>query len=112
MDADGNNRVMHEDHASEPSWSPDGQQIAFTSCRDDWNWDIYAIGADGQGLKRVTHDLAYKSRPSFSPDGQRIAYMSDHEGFSQIHVVGADGRNRKRLTHNEENHWHPAWSPD
>ena len=92
MDADGNNRVMHEDHGREPSWSPDGGEIAFTSWRDDWNWDIYVIGADGQGLKRVTHDLAYKSRPAFSPDGGRIAYMSEHEGFNHIYVVGADGR--------------------
>ena len=112
MDADGNNRVMHEDHGREPSWSPDGGEIAFTSWRDDWNWDIYVIGADGQGLKRVTHDLAYKSRPAFSPDGGRIAYMSEHEGFNHIYVVGADGRNRKRPTHNQEHHWHPAWSTD
>ena len=112
MDADGNNRVKHEDHGREPSWSPDGQQIAFTSWRDDWNWDIYVIGADRRGLKRVTHDLAPKFRPAFSPDGGRIAYMSDHEGFNHIYVVGADGRNRKRLTHNQENHLDPAWSPD
>ena len=112
IDADGDNRVRHEDHASEPSWSPDGQQIAFTSWRDDWNYDIYVIGANRQGLKRVTHDLAYKARPSFSPDGGRIAYMSLHGGFFHIYVVGADGTNRKRITHNEEHHGDPAWSPD
>ena len=112
MDADGNNRVMHEDHGREPSWSPDGGEIAFTSWRDDWNWDIYVIGADRRGLKRVTHDLAPKFRPAFSPDGGRIAYMSGHEGFNHIYVVGADGRNRVRLTHNQENHLDPAWSTD
>ena len=74
MDADGNNRVTHEDHASEPSWSPDGQQIIFTSWRDNWNYDIYVIGADRQGLRRVTHDLMFKGGPSWSPDGRRIAY--------------------------------------
>ena len=112
MDADGNNRVKHEDHASEPSWSPDGSKIAFTSWRNDWNYDIYEIGADRQGLKRVTHDLAPKWRPSFSPDGGRIAYMAAHEGFLHIYVVNADGRNRVRLTHNQESHGEPAWSPD
>ena len=111
MDADGNNRVMHENHGREPSWSPDGQQIAFVSWRHG-SHEIYVIGADRQGLKRVTHDEGYKSAPSFSPNGQRIAYMSRHEGFIHIYLVGADGRNRVRLTHNEENHRWPTWSPD
>ena len=70
------------------------------------------IGADGQGLERVTHNLAPKWSPSFSPDGQRIAYYASHEGFKHIYVVGVDGKNRTRLTHNEENHRGPAWSPD
>ena len=112
MDADGNNRVRHEDQARDPSWSPDGRTIAFLSSRDGGN-EIYLVGAGGQGLKRVTHDLAPKGNPSFSPDGRRIAYVvAEHRGPGQIYVVGTDGRNRERLTHNEENNWGPAWSPD
>ena len=113
MDADGRNREKLEDQASEPSWSPDGKQIAFVSSRDDrMTHEIYVIDADGQGMKRVTHDIVGQHRPAFSPDGRRIAYMAEHEGFSHLYVVGADGKNRVRLTHNEENHWAPAWSPD
>ena len=111
MDADGLNRVEFEDESMQPSWSPDGGKIAFVSWRDERN-EIYVIGADGQGLERVTHDLAPKWSPSFSPDGQRIAYYASHEGFYHIYVVGADGKNLNRLTHNEENHRGPAWSPD
>ena len=113
MDADGNNRVRHEDHAMEPSWSPDGGAIAFVSWRhDERGNEIYVIGADGQALRRVTHDLASQHRPAFSPDGGRIAYMARHEEFLHIFVVDADGRNRVRLTHNQEHHRDPAWSPD
>ena len=116
MDADGHDRERLEDQARQPSWSPDGQTIAFVSSRDGGNRaggnEIYVIGADGQGLKRVTHDLVGQQSPSFSPDGQRIAHYAPHEGFRHIYVVEADGRNLKRLTHNEENHWGPAWSPD
>ena len=111
MDADGHNRVVLENDASGPSWSPDGQTIAFVTIRDG-GLEIYVIGADGQGLERVTHDFLGGFSPSFSPDGGRIAYMSDHEGFSHIYVVGADGINRVRLTHNQENHLDPAWSTD
>ena len=111
MDADGRNRVRHEDRAMDPSWSPDGGAIAFVSSRHGNN-EIYVISADRQRLKRVTHDLASQQRPAFSPDGQRIAYMARHKGFLHIYVVDADGTNRKRLTHNQEHHWEPAWSPD
>ncbi len=70
------------------------------------------MDADGQGLERVTHDLAGKWNPSFSPDGGQIAYYASHEEFYHIYVVGVDGKNLKRLTHNQENHWGPTWSRD
>ena len=107
MDADGRNREKLEDRAMYPSWSPEGKQIAFA------HGEIYVIGADGQGRKKVTDDFVGKWSPSFSPDGRRIAYDAGKDGeLSQIYVVGADGRNRVRLTHNEEDHWGPTWSPD
>ncbi len=112
MDADGNNHVRLENQAADPSWSPDGQTIAFVSGRDGGS-EIYVIGVDGRGRKRVTHDLEPKGHPSFSPDGRRIAYVvREPHGLGQIYVMGADGKNRERLTHNEKNNWAPAWSPD
>ena len=111
MDAGGKNRVRLEDHATEPSWSPDGQQIAFLSGRDGGS-EIYVIGADGQGLEKVTHDFSGGFSPSFSPDGQRITYYRLHEGFKHIYVVDTDGKNLNRLTHNQGHHSQPTWSPD
>ena len=111
MDANGQNRVRFEDRTKQPSWSPDGGQIAFVSSKDEGN-EIYVMDADGQGLERVTHDLATKLNPSFSPDGGRIAYWGEEKGFYHIYVVGVDGKNLKRLTHNQENHRGPAWSLD
>ena len=113
MDADGRNRVMLEDQAREPAWSPDGREIAFMSQRDGGAWyHIYVIGADGQGLRRVTHHLWGAQKPAFSPDGKRIAYMAiDESSFSQIFVVNADGADPKRLTRDQQWHGDPAWSP-
>jgi TolB protein len=111
IDANGQNRVRFQDQTKQPSWSPDGGQIAFVS-RNDEGIEIYVMGADGQGLERLTHDLTGKSNPSFSPDGRRIAYDASHEGFRHIYVMGADGKNPVRLTHNKEDHSRPTWSPD
>ena len=65
MDANGNNRERFENDALGPSWSPDGGQIAFVSGRDEGAAEIYVIGADGQGLERVTHGLLGALSPSF-----------------------------------------------
>ncbi len=111
MDADGQNLERFENHAMQPSWSPDGQKIAFVSWRDGHN-EIYVIGADRQGLERVTHDFPMQQNPTFSPDGRRIAYWAEEVGFFHIYVVGADGNNLKRLTNNQEHHSLPTWSPD
>ncbi len=111
MDADGENRVVLENEASRPAWSPDGGQIAFVSGRDGGS-EIYVIGADGQGLERLTDDFLSGHSLSFSPDGRRIASDSTHVEFYHIYVMGADGKKRKWLTHNKEHHVHPTWSPD
>ena len=109
MDADGRNRQKLVDQARNPDWSPDGGEIVFLSSRDGGN-EIYVIGVDGQGRKRVTHDLAPKRYPSYSPDGRRIAYEDGRDGlFFDINVVDADGGNRKKL---EDKAMYPSWSPD
>ena len=70
------------------------------------------IGADGQGLERLTHDFLGGHSLSFSPDGRRIASDPWHEEFNHIYVMGADGKNPMRLSHNQKHHFHPTWSPD
>jgi Tol biopolymer transport system component len=93
---------------SNPSWSPDGRQIAFSSTRPfNDAWRIWAMNADGTGLRRVTDGFGYN--PMWSPDGSRIAYEAD----GRIQVVNADGSGAHPITspsglYDEG----PDWSPD
>ncbi len=59
-----------------PSWSPDGQEIAYT-CRIGGNAeDICAIGPAGGAPQRLTTDPARDILPSWSRDGRWIYFAS------------------------------------
>ena len=62
MDADGNNLRNLTNHLAwdeSPSWSPDGQRIAFQSDREGGkNFEIYVIDADGNNLRNLTNNPA------------------------------------------------------
>ncbi len=119
MDADGKNqqRLTNNDFAEwEPSWSPDGQRIAFTSsgAMDTWGWHIYVVDADGQNLRKLDPNNQGGWYPSWSPDGERIAFVSARDGWrnSNIYVMAADGSNQQRLTDGPNGDRYPSWSPD
>ena len=49
-----------------PSYSPNGRHIAFSSTRGSGNQQIWVIGRDGRGLRRVTSE-GNNEMPSWSP---------------------------------------------
>jgi len=95
----------------DPTWSPDGSQIAFRSQRDG-NDEIYIMNSDGTCQINLTNNPADDWSPAWSPHGTKIAFAHFFEGnsFSDIAVINTDGSGLQRLTssHGE----YPAWSPD
>ena len=85
-----------------PTWSPDGQQIAFLSNRAE-GWDLYTMPATGGEATRLTSG-ATADDPAWSPDGQLIAVERNH----RIEAVSPDSRERTVLARNAS---HPTWSP-
>lgn len=100
-----------------PSWSPDGQWIAFTSNRSG-NPDIYIVRSDGTEIKQLTQHAAADLSPTWSPSGQEIAFMSytTEEGTQSpnaaVYIVNIDGTGLRRLTDNTSDDTMPAWSPN
>ena len=97
---------------SSPSWSPDGNKIAFTSTRDG-GWDIYTANTDGSNITRITFSPEVRERElTWSPSGNKLAFSSVDTNSTGIFVVNVDGSNLVRLTTNQMLDYFPDWSPD
>ena len=94
---------------SDPTWSPDGSKIAFSSARGEY-WDIeplgdiYVLPAEGGEPTRLTPGDSIHATPVYSPDGSLIACFwapgaFDFPRHTQVAVVDAEnGENRRVLT--------------
>ena len=108
MDGDGGNQIrLTEDpgYDAEPSWSPDGNRIAFNR-----GHHIYVMDSDGSNLVQLTERFTDRE-PAWSPDGEKIAFNRFTALKHQIWIMDADGGNQKQLTNWGAN-YKPAWSPD
>ena len=92
-DADGSGDTVLTANGGgfDPSWSPDGTQIAFARYEGCCNPEIYVMNADGSDERRLTALDGFDTNPAWSPDGTKIAW--ERNG---IWVMNADGSDQSR----------------
>jgi TolB protein len=114
--SDGTNaqRLTDQGYAVSPTWSPNGQFLAFSWIRHygpgaPGAADIYIMDVASKQWVQLTHDGGRNDFPSWSPDNRHIVFQSNRSGSLQIWTMLADGSNQKQLTTSGSNS-EPDWS--
>lgn len=95
-----------------PSWSPDGEWLAFVSNRNA-SKDIFVMRADGSDLRQLTDDSAQDLYPTWSPDGTQLVFASNRDGDYDLYLINIeDTEIAVQLTDNEAWDSFPHWSGD
>ena len=102
----------------QPSWSPDGQRIAYYSKSRGGIWVVSALGGSPKQLTETG------ARPAWSSDGSMIAFQSGTPGEaftsrtlppSTIWIAPSQGGVPRQITQEGNppgGHASPSWSPD
>ncbi len=132
MNADGDDPrqlTVEQDgsSSSQPTWSPEGREIAFVRGQSVPTavvaatalmfGDLFVMRADGSETRRLTRG-GPDAAPAWSPDGREIAFVRGSDlnrpnGDMDLYVVDPVGGGLRRLTRTAGAfETAPAWSPD
>jgi TolB protein len=116
MEQDGSNvqRITDGGYAVSPSWSPNGQLLAFSWNRkygpgDPGGVDIHVIDIASKNYIQLTHEAGSNDYPCWAPDNRHIVFERTIGRHSQIWSMLADGTEQHQLTHAGDN-FMPNWS--
>jgi Tol biopolymer transport system component len=122
-------RITHDSfEEAEPSWSPDGKLIAFSSDRPTTaqaqetdtarnlftyhtlNHNLFVWNKETNKIAALTYDWAKNTSPSWSPDGRRICFVSNRNGIDNLYILDIDSLRSYPITNVLTACFSPSWS--
>jgi Tol biopolymer transport system component len=97
---------------NQPSFTPDGQSILFTSARDGTQTDIYRFDLSTKHITRLTHTPESEYSPGTTPDGRLSVVRVEADGTQRLWSFTIDGRDPHVLLERVKPVGYYAWADD
>src|SRR5690606_26892949 len=113
-DSDGYNPqtvVSSPEPLLSPSWSPDGNKLAYVSF-EGGNSSIYIHDISTGSRQLISKFRGINSSPAFSPDGNRLALPLSRSGNPEIYVMNLGSKALTQITNHFSIDTEPTWSAD
>ncbi|WP_421683988.1 Tol-Pal system protein TolB [Stutzerimonas urumqiensis] len=94
-----------------PSYSPDGERIAYVSF-EQRRPRIFVQYVNTGRREQVTNFEGLNGAPAWSPDGNRLAFVLSKDGNPEIYVMDLASRQMKRVTNHFGIDTEPYWGKD
>lgn len=94
-----------------PSWSPDGQKLAYVSFENERS-EIYVHNIYTAQREAVASFKGINGAPEWSPDGRSLALVLSKDGNPDIYVMDLASRSLRRITNTAAIETEPTFARD